>query len=298
MVNLPSGPDFLSVGMQKTGTTWLHDHLSLHPDVWMPPVKELRYLTRSVRRQRIKQQIEKLSDKGLAKVNERRRSRNLRPLEAADIAFMETLSGLRRGAVDYDAYRSLFLAKGDRISGDITPAYSTMSDAEVAAAVAELPGVKVILGIRDPVERFWSLVSGRATKRDDGVLEAAVAKDDWGPVAGILAEEAAEARSDPVRIAERWRRHISDDRFLLTFFDDLKADSDAVRTRIAQFLGIDPGLFPASVPANWDSKADMRRLSLSPFMRERLSVHFADVLRACAATFGGPAANWPAKYGL
>ena len=36
-------PDFLGIGAQKSGTTWLHHNLSQHPGVWMPPVKELHY---------------------------------------------------------------------------------------------------------------------------------------------------------------------------------------------------------------------------------------------------------------
>ena len=37
-------PDFLCVGAQKAGTSWLYRQLELHPDFWMPPVKELHYL--------------------------------------------------------------------------------------------------------------------------------------------------------------------------------------------------------------------------------------------------------------
>ncbi len=37
-------PDFLGIGAQKSGTTWLYQNLAAHPQVWMPPVKELHYL--------------------------------------------------------------------------------------------------------------------------------------------------------------------------------------------------------------------------------------------------------------
>src|SRR5438309_7414307 len=36
-------PDFLCVGAQKAGTTWLYRELESHPDFWMPPLKELHY---------------------------------------------------------------------------------------------------------------------------------------------------------------------------------------------------------------------------------------------------------------
>jgi hypothetical protein len=36
-------PDFLCVGAQKAGTSWLFHQLTLHPDFCMPPVKEVHY---------------------------------------------------------------------------------------------------------------------------------------------------------------------------------------------------------------------------------------------------------------
>jgi hypothetical protein len=36
-------PDFLCVGAQKAGTSWLYHQLTLHPDFWMPPIKEPYY---------------------------------------------------------------------------------------------------------------------------------------------------------------------------------------------------------------------------------------------------------------
>src|SRR5205809_6538559 len=37
-------PDFLCVGAQKAGTSWLYRQLEPHADFWMPPVKELHYM--------------------------------------------------------------------------------------------------------------------------------------------------------------------------------------------------------------------------------------------------------------
>ncbi|MEM7200738.1 MAG: sulfotransferase [Planctomycetota bacterium] len=36
-------PHFLCIGTQKAGTTWLYHNLDRHPQVWMPPVKEVFY---------------------------------------------------------------------------------------------------------------------------------------------------------------------------------------------------------------------------------------------------------------
>ena len=39
-------PDFLGIGAQKAGTTWLALNLGVHPQVWLPPIKELHYFDR------------------------------------------------------------------------------------------------------------------------------------------------------------------------------------------------------------------------------------------------------------
>ena len=42
-------PDFLGIGAQKAGTTWLHANLAKHPGVMMPKRKELHYFNREPR---------------------------------------------------------------------------------------------------------------------------------------------------------------------------------------------------------------------------------------------------------
>ena len=36
-------PDFLTIGAEKAGTTWLHQQLAGHPSIRTPPMKELNY---------------------------------------------------------------------------------------------------------------------------------------------------------------------------------------------------------------------------------------------------------------
>ena len=36
-------PDFLGIGAQKAGTTWLHENLRCHPSLYLPDEKELHY---------------------------------------------------------------------------------------------------------------------------------------------------------------------------------------------------------------------------------------------------------------
>ena len=41
-----AGPTFLGIGAQKAASSWLYRSLFTHPDVYMPPIKELSYFGR------------------------------------------------------------------------------------------------------------------------------------------------------------------------------------------------------------------------------------------------------------
>jgi hypothetical protein len=43
-------PDFLGIGAQKSGTTWLYENLRCHPDLFLPDKKELHYFDRRFHR--------------------------------------------------------------------------------------------------------------------------------------------------------------------------------------------------------------------------------------------------------
>ncbi len=43
-------PEFLGIGAQKCGTTWLHENLARHPDLFLPAGKELHYFDWHFRR--------------------------------------------------------------------------------------------------------------------------------------------------------------------------------------------------------------------------------------------------------
>ena len=45
-------PDFIGIGAQKAGTTWLHRNLQLHPQIWMPR-KEVHYFDRKIHEPRL-----------------------------------------------------------------------------------------------------------------------------------------------------------------------------------------------------------------------------------------------------
>jgi hypothetical protein len=286
-----SGPDFLCIGAQKGGTRWLYDQLQLHLDFWMPPVKELRYFDRrgpsaaSVN-------LGRRAEENLERTNRRQEKLALRPLDQRDIDFLDAYVHMPWWRTDLDAYTRLFALKGDLLSGDITPDYSTLAERQIARIMRRFPKAKVVFIARDPVERVWSHLTMHMRR---GTIARGL---DAAGVMRLLRQRFVVERSYPSQIVARWRRHVPDEQFGLFLFDDLVADADGLRRRVLSFLGGDPARESGLINAAFNRKQDREKVPLSPALRAEIARHFAAEIKASADAFGGAAKAWPAKYGL
>ena len=279
---LPTGdawPDFLCVGAQKAGTSWLYRQCEPHPDFWMPPLKELHYFN-------------KLTKDKLTKAQ---RTNSLCCRDERDICFLESECRLSaRPYFDMGSYARLFAYKGSRLSGDITPAYSMLNDEIIERVVSHFPNLKVIFLARDPVERAWSHLSmgvrlGRISRFDATNVDEVIKK---------LLDPHVLLRSYPSKIVTRWRRYVRPDLFRLYFFDDLERNPTELRRSILHFLGADPDKPSGRIRADDNQNAGRQKLRLTDKVRSHLAQFFKDELRACAKELGGPAREWPARYGF
>jgi hypothetical protein len=267
-------PDFLCVGVHKGGTTWLYQQLDSHPDFWMPPLKELHYFDQ------------------LSRVE---RSSSPRCRDERDLRFLESINSLSaKPCLDLEHYARLFEPKGPLLSGDISPNYSTLSNEVIRRVVRYFPKLKVILLARDPVERAWSHLSMEVCYHQIKPFDVT----DIGEVNRNLLRRGMLLRSYPSAVVARWRRYVHPDRFRIYFFDDLQRNPNELRRSILHFLGADPNKSGSRVPADYNSWARMEKLLLTDKVRSHLAQFFKKELKACAARLGGPARNWPARYGF
>jgi Sulfotransferase family len=272
--NSDARPDFLCVGAQKGGTSWLYYQLSSHADFWMPPVKELHYFD------------------ALSKV---KRDTVPRCRDTRDQCFLEKMTALvTQSHIDLDAYSRLFESKGALLSGDITPAYSMLSNEIIEQIVVRFPNLKVIFLARDPVERAWSQLSMGVRLGNISPFDATDAE----LVIGNLLNPGVFLRSHPSQIVARWKRYVRPELFHVYFFDDLEKNPVELRRSILLFLGADPDKpgSRATAEQNWDAGKD--KLQLTDKVRSRVAKFFEQELKACAEELGGPAKNWPARYGF
>ncbi len=185
---------------------------------------------------------------------------------------MKSLS--TRPYIDLENYGQLFMHKGSLLSGDISPGYSTLSDEIIQQVVSYFQNLKVIFLARDPVERAWSQLSmavrlGRISQFDVNDIDEVIRN---------LRSPRVSSRSYPSKIVARWRRYVHPDLFRLYFFDDLERTPTELRRSILHFLGANPNKPSGRLRADHNGSADE--------------------LRACARELGGPAREWPARYGF
>jgi hypothetical protein len=267
-------PDFLCVGAQKAGTSWLYRQLEPHPDFWMPPVKELHYLDN---------------------LNRTRRFHAPRRGDERDASFLEDMNNLgARFYLDLDSYGRLFCHKGPLLSGDISPAYSTLTDEIIERVVNYFPNLKVIFLARDPVERAWSQLSMGVRL---GMISPFDATDAEEVIRNLL-NPGVLIRSHPSKVVTRWKRYLPPESFRVYFFDDLKENPAELRRSVLLFLGGDPNKPSGKLKPDDNSDCASEKLRLTAKVRARIAQFFEQELKACAAELGGPAKRWPARYGF
>src|SRR3712207_610972 len=126
------GPHFLCIGAQKAGTTWLYANLRAHPSIWLPSEKELHYFDeKRFRRLRLREKLFARDDQALRwrrqlgrQLRARRRRRSLAGARW-DVRYFF-------GHTGDDWYMSLFEPGAGKLTGEITPAYSTLDEDGVA----------------------------------------------------------------------------------------------------------------------------------------------------------------------
>jgi hypothetical protein len=276
-------PDFLCVGMVKAATDWLFDQLLHHPDFWIPPVKELRYL--NVPMPRMDNTVRKLSH-----YKPKRHSLS----HDVDLAFLKEASMLAEQPRDLDKYATLFRFKGARLSGDISPGYYDL-DGETVAAIAErFPNLKIVLMLREPLERVWSHISMRCREGhfDAALLEEVRAFSQW------FAKSEVRRACFATQVAQNWAAFASKIPFRYFFFDDVEGRPETVRADIIGFLGGNARRKSGKLAPGYNRKANLPKLPMPEPIKAFLLGELANEIRGCARMFAGPAQKWPTRHNL
>jgi Sulfotransferase family len=267
------GPDFLVIGAQRAGTTWLHRVLSQHPALWLPPVKELHYFDRLETRRTILEPKE-------------RRRVGLNRLLSLDPWYANYWFGARSD----QWYASLFRRGQKRglITGEITPAYATLND-KVLRRIHRMNGnIKLVFVMRDPIDRVWSAVNNAAKKgaADTSTVTTALER---------ARESGAKARSAYADTISRLEAIFPQSQIHYCFFEDLRDRPEALTAELLAFLGVEPTpAVPIRLPKAVNVVAGSKAAPLE-FAREMARDYLPMVEQLCRR-FDGPPRTWRARY--
>ena len=235
-------PDFLIVGAQKAGTTWLYRNLRAHPQVWMPHVKELHYFDEKAKT--VGGPLERLRGERPEDVRWRRQVQA--QVKKYPKKLVESPPKLFAGEVAWDLryflrrpndkwYASLFESGRGKITGEATPDYSVLGPEEISHVHALMPRAKIIFLMRNPVVRAWSAASMafRVAGRDVGTLT----EEELRP---HLVGKRARRMTDYLRTLENWGRFYPPEQIFVGFIEDIHFFPTELLGRLYAFLGTDP----------------------------------------------------------
>lgn len=225
-------PDFVGLGAQRSGTTWLYSLIAAHPQVHGERAKELHYFHRFWNR-----------------------------------AFTDA---------DAAIYERYFPRPPGRLAGEWSPGY--LSHFWVPPLVVRAaPDVRLLVSLRDPVERYRSGVVLQAETRRPSASSASTAFR-----LGCYGLQ-----------LEHLLSYVARDRLHVVQFEACTRDPAGAIERIYAFLGVDPTFRPPGLdrPMN---VARARKQDLDPSICAALvNAYEPDVRRLLDLDLGIDVARWP-----
>lgn len=216
-IRLNAQPDFLIVGAQKAGTSSLYSWLAKHPDVFPARTKELHFFDTASE-----------------------------PVE------------ISRYWVNFPTRVRLAMARWRRrrrvVTGEATPIY--LFDPRVPKMIKRyLPNVKIIILLRDPVERaishYWMefnrgnepLSLEEALQAEQDRLRPELQRlEDGHPPGTAFRVGSYVSRGQYADQLERWLSEFARDQVLIVDFDDLAGNPEKAYDRVLRFIGVDPSI--------------------------------------------------------
>jgi hypothetical protein len=175
------------------------------------------------------------------------------------------------------------------ITGEITPAYSTLEEGGLLQLRAINPRVKLIYIMRDPVSRSWSAVMKlRRNQGRQGLPSVPEA-------IGYAKSDGVRRRSSYLQCIERIEQVFPREQIFYGFFEQLTQEPAEFTTDILQFLGAQPGDVTRLLPDAPVNAAARGRMPPPEFTRT-LARDYLPWIEGLCRRFDGPPHRWKAEY--
>ena len=230
-------PNFLVAGVPKAGTTTLHQHLREHPDIFLPDKKELHYFSSRY----LEQAVAGPGDRAVVE-------RICRTLEQ---------------------YQSYFGgADRQRAVGEVSPSYFFFADCipEIKCALGD--GVRIIIVLRQPVERAYSnwlhLVNAGREKLD---FRSALAAEGERQQAGWGDFWRYRQHSLYADRLQSYLEAFPRPQVKVLLFEQIASDTLGAVQEVCRFLGVDEEFIPPNLGVVYGRGGAPRNALLEWFIR-------------------------------
>jgi len=285
-MNQFGGIMLFGLGAPKAGTSWMHGYLAEHPEVFVPPIKEMHFFN----------SVDGDVAGRLRKLNAKR-SRVAQRLERqggpeTDLADLDAIHALTQDGTDA-AYLDFMTSRAGtcKVMADITPAYGLLS-VERLLAMQSMANSRFIYLMRDPVARIWSNIrmnAVRKLRKTGGNNIARVCKTMLdNALAGKM--HALQARADYASVLGKLAQ-LDPKKLLVAFYEDLFTNETV--TRICDFLEI------AVMPADFGTRINEgKTVALADADRARAAAYLKPQYAAAEAYMGRLPASWKQTVGV
>lgn len=224
--------NFIGIGAQKAGTTWLFYQLKQLPDFSFPVLKELHYFSRSPEYPCSNFLAEPLlanrllndewAQKALDKI--RSKEKNSRKAKWYTKWFFS----------DYNDewYLSLFDLPTP-FKGEISPSYALLEPKDIEKMYQVAPGAKIIFMLRNPVDRAWSQYRFYTLFKKNFDFSKVKMED----IIRFIDSDTQELRSDYLRTLDNYLQVYPKEQIMLCFYDALADQPLSLMEEIVGFIG-------------------------------------------------------------
>ncbi len=184
-------------------------------------------------------------------------------------------------------YSNLFKNAGDRIKGEKSPHYCTLSECRIQFIRDQMPNVRLILILRDPIERDWSEALVALLRDTDRRFEQ-------------LGETEVTDMLNKVRlkystVLNNWSKFFGEDQFHVCFFDDVKKNPESLLRNVFRHIGVDTQIDYQQLGLHEVVNRGMR-IPLRPPYRDYLCETYVSEIETLHQRFGDKVLPWMASH--
>ena len=212
-------PDFLIVGPQRTGTTWLHHHLRRHPQVFMSNPKELYFFNC-------------LNGADKHYYYRPKNSPRCDDINTYVRRFHDTpYDFLRKSAYSLSKFREFYRPCR---RGEATAHYAVLPAEVISSIVTIQPSIKIIILLRDVVDRAWSHAKKRLVRKTGRSLEAVKDEEFFA----FFDKPYQQACGDYRSIVETWQSMIPPQQIFFGLYERIQSNPDHFFMDVLKFLDV------------------------------------------------------------